>query len=421
MFTDIAGYTERTSRSSREESARWLALHDQLLQPVFRSFGGKVVKTLGDAFLVTFPSPTDAVLCACAVQDRLFLHNQGAPAEDAIHVRVALSAGEVRLHKGDIFGEPVNLASRLEQVAAPGEVVLSDAVYATMNAAEVKLESRGEHTLKGIARPVVVYAAVADGVADKPPFGGRALVRVKESAVDVVVARQKAAEAIDAVKRVDKRVLAAAGVVVVLLAAAALSLSRHDDRLERIDHGEAKAVLSELTHGAPERTWDPKDWAVAGHANLALDSRTRAFSAFKKAAQRGYVDERMRKALLQALSVRDDDGAEDALAAWPDASVEKDLRPLMTSDEWWPRHHALNVLEARKVASDDDRQQVGLHDLESSSCVDRKNGMLLLKRYGRGDDVIDAIHKLGKDPIGNACLLFDIGGAESAVKKRSPE
>jgi hypothetical protein len=64
-----------------------LALHDQLLQPVFRAFGGKVVKTIGDAFLVTFASPTDAVHCGMAVQDRLAEHNARAAIDDVLEVR----------------------------------------------------------------------------------------------------------------------------------------------------------------------------------------------------------------------------------------------------------------------------------------------------------------------------------------------
>ena len=180
MFTDIAGYTERTGTQSREEAAHWLALHDALLLPVVKGFGGSVVKTIGDALLVTFKSPTDAVLCGTAIQDRLFHHNRSVADVDRVEVRVALSAGEVRVHKGDVFGEAVNVAARLEKLATPGEVVLSDAVFSTMNAAEVKVVSLGPQELKGIQRPVEVYRAVPDGEPGDPPFGGRALERLEQ-------------------------------------------------------------------------------------------------------------------------------------------------------------------------------------------------------------------------------------------------
>ena len=421
MLTDIVGYTERTSRVSREESARWLALHDQLLQPVFKSFAGRIVKTLGDAFLVTFPSPTDAALCACAVQDRLWLHNQSARPEDAITVRVALSAGEVRLHKGDVFGEPVNLVARIEHLAEPGEVLLSDAVMATMNAAEVKLVSRGEHALKGIGRAVVVYAAVPDGIDGKPPFGGRALSRVRESAVTGFVANTPSArQALDLAKNLagDKRAWVAAGAVaIVLVGLLVLALTR-DDRLARIDAGGAKAVIEE-TEKKKDGERSGLDWAMLGHAKLALDEKERAFADFKKAVERGVHDDRIEKACLQALAKRDDDGAKDVLVAWPDKKIERDLKELLEGSDWWPRHHALAVLDARKVTTDAMAQQVALLDVTSSGCGDRRSGVQLLKKVGRGDDALDALKKLRADAFGNACLMFDLGSAESEVKKRS--
>ncbi|HEY4222181.1 MAG TPA: protein kinase, partial [Myxococcota bacterium] len=295
MMTDIAGYSERTSRVSREEGARWLALHDQLLTPVFRAFQGRVVKTLGDAFLVTFPSPTDAVHCACAIQDRLFLHNSGSRPEDAIEVRVALSTGEVRLHKGDVFGEPVNLAARLQALGAPGEVLVSDATYATMNAAEVRLVPRGEHMLKGIPRSVKVYAAVPDGVAGQPPFGGRALAHVSAPFFS------------------RRRILVAAALGAVLIAAL-LAFVLHDNRLARIDRGEARAVMDEILK-KPEASLDGKDLAMVGHALVALGDKGRAFTYYRSAGARKYVDDRMRGALFLALDKKDDDGAEAVLAA----------------------------------------------------------------------------------------------------------
>lgn len=113
------------------------------------------------------------MLSGTAIQDRLFLHNQKVPAEERIEVKIALSAGEVRLHQGDVFGEAVNVAARLEKLCRPGDVVLSDAVFATMNTAEVPCISLGSHELKGIARSVEVYRAEPEG-ADGPPCEGEA-------------------------------------------------------------------------------------------------------------------------------------------------------------------------------------------------------------------------------------------------------
>lgn len=430
MMTDIAGYTERTSRVSREESARWLALHDALLQPIFRSFGGRVVKTLGDAFLVTFSSPTDATLCACAVQDRLWHHNRGlAPArpEDAIHVRVALSAGEVRLHKGDIFGEPVNLAARLEGLAKPGEVLVTDAVYATMNTSEVKLVSRGEHTFKGISRSVTVWAAHPDGLEGAPPFGGRALTRVNTSVVDALAANVKASapRALEAVRSISPRVLLAGGLLLALVLLGTLLVGAGDDRLERIERGEAKSVLEDFDK-IPEAEREGEDLAIAGHARWKLDKagtgkQQRALDLYGRAVDKGYVDERMKDAVVSQLNNRDADAAVALLGQWPGSAIDAELRALLAGDDFWTRMHALEILEIRKTVDDEARIALGLGNLGSDNCNERREGVKLLKKHGRSSEALAALRKLGTDPLRNACLIFDLPSAEDAVKKRIEE
>src|SRR6478609_1536957 len=97
MFTDIKGFTAKTSRQTREENALMLRRHDALLGPVIRAFEGRKVKTIGDAFLAVFPSPTNSVLCGMAIQDRLWDFNRRVPEDERIEVRVAVNLGEVRL------------------------------------------------------------------------------------------------------------------------------------------------------------------------------------------------------------------------------------------------------------------------------------------------------------------------------------
>jgi class 3 adenylate cyclase len=168
VFTDIQGFTERTGRQTHEENRRMLRVHDNLLMPVFRAFGGRTVKTIGDAFLVVFPSPTRAVLCGVAIQDRLWDYNRRAGEAKAIHVRVAVNMGEVREERGDVFGEPVNIAARVEALAQAGEVLFTEAVYLSMNKAEVPSEDRGVHSLKGVADRVRVYRVPPGGYRLEP-------------------------------------------------------------------------------------------------------------------------------------------------------------------------------------------------------------------------------------------------------------
>jgi serine/threonine-protein kinase len=181
VFTDIVGYTSRTSRQSREENARMLAEHDRLLLPLVRAFGGRRVKSIGDALLLTFRSPTDSVLCGMAMQDQLARHNEGVAEAEKLVIRVAISLGEVRLERGDIFGEPVNMAARLEHETPPGEVWLTDAVQLSMNRAEVPLEEVGTRELRGLSQPVGIHRVSRSD--SGLPFGGVALARAEATGI----------------------------------------------------------------------------------------------------------------------------------------------------------------------------------------------------------------------------------------------
>ena len=200
VFTDIKGFTERTSRQTLEENEQLLATHDALLRPIFTAFGGKIVKCIGDAFLVTFESPTQAVLAGVAIQDRLWMHNRETAEADKLNVRVAVNVGEVRIEKGDVFGEPVNIAARVEGIAEAGEVFFTESVYLSMNKAEVPAEEVGQFELKGIPGKIRVFkvphapyrvepatAAHAESATaptaprqDTPPFGNMGLARMPE-------------------------------------------------------------------------------------------------------------------------------------------------------------------------------------------------------------------------------------------------
>jgi hypothetical protein len=134
-----------------------------------------------------------------------------------LHVRVAINIGEVRVDKGDVFGEPVNIASRLEGLAKPGEVLFTDTVYSTMNKAEIPAEDLGRRNLRGISDPVRVYhvppeecrmrAKLAE---EEPPYGNFGLARAgKLPPADP--ARLSFGVGIEATLRASHSSLAAAG------------------------------------------------------------------------------------------------------------------------------------------------------------------------------------------------------------------
>jgi len=168
LLTDIAGYTEATVSQSRLDNEALIETHNALLLPIVKRFKGRLIKTIGDALLVVFRSPTDAMLCAMAMQDALFAHNQDKPKEKQIHIRVAASLGEVRVARGDIFGEPVNITSRIEAITPADEIYFSEAMFMAMNKAEVPSQEVGWRELKGIAGTVRIYQI--------PRFGNPRLV-----------------------------------------------------------------------------------------------------------------------------------------------------------------------------------------------------------------------------------------------------
>jgi adenylate cyclase len=191
VFTDIKGFTETTSRQTHGENAQLLDTHASLLTPLFQSFGGRIVKSIGDAFMVTFESPTNAVLSGVAIQDRLWLHNRQVGEAERFEVRVAINVGEVRLDHRDVFGEPVNIAARVEAMAEVGEVYFTEAVYLAMNKAEVPSVELGAFELKGIPGKVKIFkvpkapyrveAPAGEASAEAPPFGNLGLSRVKDA------------------------------------------------------------------------------------------------------------------------------------------------------------------------------------------------------------------------------------------------
>ena len=179
MFTDIVGFSSMVSSLSRTESKELLQKHDRLLEKVIKRFGGNIIKSVGDSFLVVFRSPTDAILCSMAIHDTLWATNQEEDNKHDLVIRIALNTGEVRLANGDVFGEAVNIASRLESKTPPGAIYLTESVYLSMNKNEVVLEELGEEKLKGIPQPVTIYQA-KNKLANDPsntefkdyPYGG---------------------------------------------------------------------------------------------------------------------------------------------------------------------------------------------------------------------------------------------------------
>jgi len=159
LISDLQGYTERQARSSRAAIAADLERYAALLRAIFAAFDGELVKSMGEAFLVCFDSPTNAVLAAIQVQKRLELHNQALPEGEApMRVRIGIATGEVsRDDAGDVFGDPVNLAARLQSSADSSAIWLAETTFLSMNKNEVQALEVGARVFKGVPGEVKVY------------------------------------------------------------------------------------------------------------------------------------------------------------------------------------------------------------------------------------------------------------------------
>ena len=163
MFTDLKGFTERTSRISRTMMRTLLRVHEELVLPIIERFGGYLVKNIGDAFLVTFESPTNAVLCGLVIQDTFKDYNRHiSNADDSLEIRIAINSGEVEIKDGDVYGEAVNIAARIESITEVNEVYFTESVYLAMNKHEVPSSEVGLRRLKGIPEEIKVYKVLQD-------------------------------------------------------------------------------------------------------------------------------------------------------------------------------------------------------------------------------------------------------------------
>ncbi|MDA4124043.1 MAG: hypothetical protein OK438_01140 [Thaumarchaeota archaeon] len=167
MFTDMVGYT---ALGQKNESLSLALAEEQrkLLRPIFARHNGREVKTMGDAFLAEFPSALEAVRCAYDVQRATREFNFALSDEKRVHLRVGVHLGDVVESGGDISGDAVNIASRIESLAEDGGVCLSQQVYDHIqNKFELPLQSLGRKLLKNVSVPIELYKIVMPWIHDE--------------------------------------------------------------------------------------------------------------------------------------------------------------------------------------------------------------------------------------------------------------
>jgi class 3 adenylate cyclase len=160
LVADIVGYSRLAGADEERTLARVRGLRSDLVDPTIAAHRGRVVKRTGDGSLVEFRSVVDAVRCAIEVQNGMAERNAGVPPERRLEYRVGIHLGDVvEESDGDLMGDGVNIAARLEGVAKPGAICLSEQAYWQVKGRlDLKVTDLGNTQLKNIAEPIHVYS-----------------------------------------------------------------------------------------------------------------------------------------------------------------------------------------------------------------------------------------------------------------------
>jgi adenylate cyclase len=184
LAADVAGYSRLMGADEEGTHERLKAHRRELVDPKIGEHSGRIVKTTGDGILAEFPSVVDAVRCAAELQRAMIDRETRMPEDRRIRYRVGINLGDVIVEEGDIFGDGVNVAARLEALAEPGGICISRMVRDQIrDKLPFAFDDVGEQSVKNIARPMRVYALRGEAIADLPAPSTTAAPPISQPAV----------------------------------------------------------------------------------------------------------------------------------------------------------------------------------------------------------------------------------------------
>src|ERR1700760_2589847 len=189
MFTDMVGYSALSQRDDKL-ALQLLEEHRQLLRQIFPRFHGTEIKTIGDAFLVEFNSALEAAQCAIEIQRTLTKRNTDVPPDRRIEVKIGIHIGDVVHRGGDVYGDGVNIASRIEPLAGPGGICVSmDVERQIRNALDARLEKLAPTELKNISVTMDLFRIVLPWETKALP--SKSTLRTPHSAIEEGLVRPR--------------------------------------------------------------------------------------------------------------------------------------------------------------------------------------------------------------------------------------
>jgi len=187
MLADVVDYSRMMSRSEDETHARFASHQRELIEPTIDKYGGHLVRSMGDGILVEFTSAVDAVRCALDIQRGLAARQANEKEKDLIQLRIGINTGDILVDQRDIYGNSINIAARLEALATPGTVCVSQSIYDQTRALpQFFFADRGERRVKNIPYPVHVYEVAYERI--RVSFLGWLVAHWSRTAITAVVA-----------------------------------------------------------------------------------------------------------------------------------------------------------------------------------------------------------------------------------------
>lgn len=201
MYTDIAGFS-RMMETNEKRTLELLTLHNGIIEAAVKQFRGTVIKTIGDAYMVDFKNSVDALNCALKVQYDLYEYNK-QNADLPLLVRIGLHIGDIYFYENDALGEGINIAARLQSIAHPGCICMSQHLYnLVLNKVDFAAEKLGKVSLKNITKEIHAYEIVTPNVEFDPNRDARPVLKPDKIEKGVVMEEKDTANQVD---EIDKR------------------------------------------------------------------------------------------------------------------------------------------------------------------------------------------------------------------------